>query len=189
MTFALKVGGSLHANPDLPALLKHWLDFSPPPVIVAGGGPFADAVRAAQKRWQFDEKTAHAMAVLAMRQYASLLAALSRLPLCRLDLLKPPCLWLPDDHVLPQDCPRDWRVSSDTMALAVAQKTNASHLALLKSTMPQHPPHSGELLDDMFWAAVDDWRLSELICAIVSPQVCRQVKSVDGLKNYRITAA
>ena len=129
------------------------------------------------------------MAIRLLRQYARLLAALSQLPLCRLDQLQPPCLWLADDHVLPRDCPRDWRVSSDTMALAVAQKTNASHLALLKSTMPQRPPHSGKLLDDMFWAAVDGWRLSELSCAIISPRLCRQIKSLKDLKSRQITAA
>ena len=39
-------------------------------VIVPGGGAFADQVRLTQQRWQFDDKTAHRMAILAMQQMA-----------------------------------------------------------------------------------------------------------------------
>ena len=43
---------------------------------VAGGGVFADAVRSAQQRFTFSDAAAHAMALLAMEQYAALLADL-----------------------------------------------------------------------------------------------------------------
>ncbi|HEY8219198.1 MAG TPA: uridylate kinase, partial [Methylobacter sp.] len=39
-------------------------------VIVPGGGAFADQVRLAQQHWQFDDNTAHHMALLAMQQMA-----------------------------------------------------------------------------------------------------------------------
>ena len=45
-------------------------------VIVPGGGAFADQVRLAQQHWQFDDKTAHSMAILAMQQMALLFKGL-----------------------------------------------------------------------------------------------------------------
>ena len=39
-------------------------------IIVPGGGAFADQVRRAQQHWQFDDITAHHMAILAMQQMA-----------------------------------------------------------------------------------------------------------------------
>ncbi len=35
-------------------------------VIVSGGGPFADQVRDAQKRWKFNDQQAHQIALHAM---------------------------------------------------------------------------------------------------------------------------
>ena len=45
-------------------------------VIVPGGGAFADQVRLAQQHWQFDDNTAHHMALLAMQQMALLFKGL-----------------------------------------------------------------------------------------------------------------
>src|SRR5882757_6158198 len=46
-------------------------------VVVPGGGPFADAVRAAQPKIGFDDNAAHRMALLAMEQYGCALASLN----------------------------------------------------------------------------------------------------------------
>ena len=45
-------------------------------VIVPGGGAFADQVRMAQQHWQFNDETAHRMAILAMQQMALLMNGL-----------------------------------------------------------------------------------------------------------------
>ena len=45
-------------------------------VIVPGGGVFADTVRAAQHQWQFNDRIAHEMAILAMQQMALLFQSL-----------------------------------------------------------------------------------------------------------------
>ena len=69
-----KLGGSLHAAPELPvwiAALKNWPHRL---TLVCGGGPFADAVRSAQPKMGFSDATGHAMALLAMEQYALALA-------------------------------------------------------------------------------------------------------------------
>ncbi len=70
----VKLGGSLHASPALADWLAALKACRPPLTIVPGGGPFADTVRAAQKAMRYDDGTAHAMAVLAMEQYALALA-------------------------------------------------------------------------------------------------------------------
>src|SRR5215467_4429680 len=72
----VKLGGSLIASPHLQAWLAALAASRGAAVIVAGGGPFADAVRAAQEQHPFDDRAAHRMAILAMEQYALMLAAL-----------------------------------------------------------------------------------------------------------------
>jgi len=72
----LKLGGSYAFSP----FLKNWIDAVKDcagcVVLVPGGGPFADAVRAAQPRMGFDDRAAHEMAVLAMDQYGCAIAHL-----------------------------------------------------------------------------------------------------------------
>src|SRR3954465_7570274 len=71
----LKLGGSYAFSP----FLKNWIDAVKDcagcVVLVPGGGPFADAVRAAQPRMGFDDRAAHHMALLAMEQYGCALAS------------------------------------------------------------------------------------------------------------------
>lgn len=72
--WVIKLGGSLLSSGNL----KEWLSIivehgAGKLTIVPGGGIFADQVREAQQKWQFDDKTAHQMALLAMEQYAHLL--------------------------------------------------------------------------------------------------------------------
>src|ERR1700738_1917479 len=45
-------------------------------ILVPGGSPFADAVRAAQQEMGYDDRAAHYMALLAMEQYGRALASL-----------------------------------------------------------------------------------------------------------------
>ena len=76
----VKVGGSLSARP--PALRRLMetlarLARRETLVIVPGGGPFADEVRRADRRFSLGESPAHWMAILAMDQYAYLLATLA----------------------------------------------------------------------------------------------------------------
>jgi aspartokinase-like uncharacterized kinase len=111
--------------------------------VVPGGGRFADAVRTAQAEWNITDDAAHAMALLAMAQYG--LALQSRAPglaLARgLAALEQgdhtaPRLWLPilaDQHALDADgLPRDWSLSSDSIALWLANRLQADALVLVK---------------------------------------------------------
>src|SRR4051812_27734550 len=73
----VKLGGSLAHDARLPRWLQMLAELGGGRVVVVpGGAAFADAVRAAQQHWRFDDLTAHNMAVLAMAQTAHLLHAL-----------------------------------------------------------------------------------------------------------------
>jgi aspartokinase-like uncharacterized kinase len=136
-----KIGGSLHASPNLArwiAALRRWPHRL---TIVSGGGPFADAVRAAQPRLGFDEKTAHAMAVLAMEQYALALSQLYNLDLAAtledIDAAHAqgrPALWRASAMVCAaSDITPGWDVTSDSLAAWLARRSGASALLMIKS--------------------------------------------------------
>ena len=136
-----KLGGSLHAAPDLPrwiAALKNWPHRL---TLVCGGGPFADAVRVAQPKMGFSDATGHAMALLAMEQYALALAQLYDLDLAStragIDALQARdriALWRPSAMVAQApDVEADWRVTSDSLAAWLARETGAMALVMIKS--------------------------------------------------------
>src|ERR1700726_2363123 len=73
----VKLGGSFAFSGHLRNWIEALAACAGRVVIVPGGGPFADAVRLAQIRMGFDDRTAHHMAVLAMEQYGRALASFS----------------------------------------------------------------------------------------------------------------
>jgi aspartokinase-like uncharacterized kinase len=139
-TWVVKLGGSLADSETLPLWLDSLADA--PAVIVPGGGPFADRVRLAQDRWRFDDRSAHAMAILAMAQYGLMLAGLC--PRLRassaIDSLRSwaksgtAAVWLPDLALLDEpEIPASWTVTSDSLAAWLARRVGADHLLLVKS--------------------------------------------------------
>ena len=135
--WVVKLGGSLAQSAHLP----RWLDAlsQTAAVIVPGGGPFADAVRLAQEHWHFDDRAAHHMAVLAMRQYGLMLAGLNpRLKPVASAALGGSCdqarIWLPDPDELDQaGIPASWDITSDSLAAWLAGQIRAANLLLVKS--------------------------------------------------------
>ena len=69
----VKLGGSTASRAEMSVWIAALASSSLPIVIVPGGGPFADQVRAAQKRMGFSDVAAHAMAILAMDQFAQII--------------------------------------------------------------------------------------------------------------------
>lgn len=137
----VKLGGSLHAAADLPrwiAALKCWPHRL---TLVCGGGPFADAVRDAQPKMGFSDAAGHAMAMLAMEQYALALAQLYTLDLAstraEIDALHATrriALWRPSTMVAQaHDVAADWQVTSDSLAAWLARETGAAALLMIKS--------------------------------------------------------
>jgi len=145
-----KIGGSLHGDRPrladwLAALLadtqRQWL-------IVPGGGPYADAVRRAQQAEGFDDVEAHRRALLAMARYAQDIARLAPalvpahgVAACDAVTAARPVLWHPsaDDAPAFAGLPADWRVTSDSLAHALARRVRANAVLLVKSAPARVP--------------------------------------------------
>jgi aspartokinase-like uncharacterized kinase len=113
-------------------------------IIVPGGGMFADQVRLAQQQWQFDEVTAHHMAILAMQQMAlmfkglvpqwTIVSSLSELQLAK--NLNKILIWSPNSAELDQaGIPATWDITSDSLAAWLAKQLAATELILVKSAV------------------------------------------------------
>jgi aspartokinase-like uncharacterized kinase len=110
-------------------------------VVIPGGGPFADLVRAEHHRHEFTEGTAHRMAILAMDQYGLLLGDLSprALTVSRLNAIAPALrsgrlpIFLPSRSLLRRDpFNPSWDVTSDSIAAYFSALVRAKALLLLK---------------------------------------------------------
>jgi dihydroneopterin aldolase len=137
----VKLGGS-HA---LSEMLPTWIDAIAVGVgrvvLVAGGGPFADAVRAAQPVMGFDDLAADAMALIAMEQYAIALASLqphfavvdSRAAISAALKARRVPVWAPRRMVRgSRDLPASWDVTSDSLSAWLAGLLGARRLVLIK---------------------------------------------------------
>jgi aspartokinase-like uncharacterized kinase len=112
-----------------------------PVVVLPGGGPFADAVRVLDGQLHLAPDTSHWMAMLAMDQYAHVLAG--SIPGARLVespgaiagalassgiAVLAPSRWLRAADVLPHS----WEASSDSISAFVAGALDARRLVLVK---------------------------------------------------------
>jgi 5-(aminomethyl)-3-furanmethanol phosphate kinase len=126
-------------------------------LVVPGGGLFADAVREFERGVGTSSDAAHWMAILAMDQYAYVLAdrilgaVLVEEPgavgetvsLGQAGVLAP-SRWMRSADVLPHS----WEATSDSIAAFVAGALDAARLILIKPTM------TGETLDPYFTTAL-----------------------------------
>jgi len=141
--WVVKLGGSLQADPLFPQWLELLAQLGGGRVtVVCGGGAFADEVRRQQAHWRFDDVAAHNMAVLTMAQNAYMLRALnpalqmvSNEAAIRRVLRKgQAAVWQPFELLREvPDANTNWDVTSDSIALALAQRLNAERLVLVKS--------------------------------------------------------
>lgn len=144
MPWVIKIGGSLYAS----RRLREWLDTlqalgSHQLVIVPGGGPFADQVRKADRQFGLEPAQAHRMAVLAMQQFAYLMASIHPgLQLARGKEQIRACwtegktaIWEPYPLVSQQcELPKTWEVTSDSLAAWLAGYLSVTQLLFVKSS-------------------------------------------------------
>lgn len=138
----IKLGGSLLDSPVLPDWLAAIAAGAGRVVLVPGGGGFADAVQEMQRRWRFDDATAHRLAITAMEQNGRMLVALqpglrpaaSRAAIRRALTAGEVPVWLPSAMVLGRpEIPESWDVTSDSLAAWLAAALAADGLVLVKS--------------------------------------------------------
>jgi aspartokinase-like uncharacterized kinase len=127
--------------------------------MVPGGGPFAEVVRKVDSQLQLSDAAAHWMAVLAMDQYAHLIAgrlagsalvtnareATTALNEGRVPVLAP-SQWLREADPLPHS----WDVTSDAVAAWLAGAVGARALVLVKPAGAA----GGDLVDPYFSRAL-----------------------------------
>jgi aspartokinase-like uncharacterized kinase len=154
----VKLGGSHAFSPLLGGWLAAVGSAVEPVVLVPGGGPFADAVRAAQPAMGFDDEAAHDMALMAMAQYGRALAArggrfvYSDTIAAVHDALANGAIpvWSPWPMLrLHPDIPRSWDVTSDSLAAWLASALDATRLVLVKHVSPVDAAQPG-LVDAAF---------------------------------------
>jgi dihydroneopterin aldolase len=136
----IKLGGSHATGP----YLKDWLTAIAAEAgsiaIVPGGGPFADAVRTAQASIGYDDRAAHAMALMAMAQFGRALESLNpalRLAASRSAILRAlrdgrVPVWSPEPMARAAALPETWNLTSDSLAAWLAGALGASSLVLVK---------------------------------------------------------
>lgn len=139
----LKLGGSLLSQ----AVLQQWLLLASRKgkgqlVIVPGGGVFAEQIRLTQEQWQYSDRTAHQMAILAMQQVALLfqglcadLVLVNKIGLITENLQQNKVVvWLPEVAELDAlEVPATWDITSDTLAVFLAKQLQAENTFLIKS--------------------------------------------------------
>jgi aspartokinase-like uncharacterized kinase len=158
------LGGSHATGPHL----KDWLAAIAAEAgviaIVPGGGPFADAVRTAQAGIGFDDRAAHAMALMAMAQFGSALEGLN--PALRLAASRSAIsralkdgkvpVWSPEPMARAAALPETWDLTSDSLAAWLAGALGASQLALVKhgrfeaATVDAHDLVARGVVDPLF---------------------------------------
>jgi dihydroneopterin aldolase len=154
----VKIGGSLWRSP----LLARWIDalreFPGPLTIVPGGGPFADAVRAAQPSMKFSNEAAHKMAMLAMEQYglalvdifAGLECAATPEQASAVHASGKIAVWRPSMMALELKVAASWDVTSDSLSASYARTSGAARLLLIKSVDVDAAPDWRNLVDPGF---------------------------------------
>ncbi|BBO33202.1 protein kinase [Lacipirellula parvula] len=154
MIRVVKVGGSLFDLPDLPERLRGWLAQQPPAhnVLIAGGGPLVEQIRAWDKAEPIEEAAAHWMCVDLLTVTAHLLHSwLPEVPLVEDDRLLcqrvgeegatifGPAPWMRrSEPGLPGTwLPSNWDTTSDSIAGRLAAALLADEFVLLKSALPR----------------------------------------------------
>ncbi|WP_428354140.1 uridylate kinase [Methyloprofundus sp.] len=139
----LKLGGSLLSHAALSQFLQLAIQQGNGQlVIVPGGGVFADQVRLTQQQWQYNDRTAHYMAILAMQQVALLyqgicaeLVIVNHIEKVRSCMPQQVVVWSPLASELDAaGIPASWDVTSDTLAAWLAVELAIDQLILVKST-------------------------------------------------------
>ena len=138
----LKLGGSLLSHAPLTQILQLATRAgNGQVVIVPGGGVFAEQVRLTQQQWQYDDQTAHYMAILAMQQMALLLQSLcaglvivNNVAMIRASMQQHTVIWSPLSSELDATgIPASWDITSDTLAAWLAVQLSIEHVMLVKS--------------------------------------------------------
>jgi len=181
----IKLGGSLLDCPAWPDRLARLLASRPEarPVLIVGGGKFADTLRDLDSIHALGELRSHALALRILDATAQIAAALLPGSVVVDDVADLPLTWasgstpvlaprrfLELDDRSPDPLPHAWTTTTDSIAARVAVRLRASELILLKSLpLPPEAPTWEDaaalgLVDPEFPRAVEKIPKTRLIC-------------------------
>jgi len=136
----VKIGGGLLRAHGLAGLRRGCVEAlalarTRPVLVIPGGGPFADAVRAVDARHGLGDPLAHTLALQAMDQLGTLLRSMlpGAEPLA--ELRRPRVIGLlaaAEAFAERPEVPRSWHVTSDSLAALAAEAIGATEAVLLK---------------------------------------------------------
>ena len=138
----VKVGGSLFDLPNLGMRLTGWLRryAAEPVVLVPGGGPAANVIRAYDRAQQLSEEASHWLALRMLHVNAHFLARLLPQAPIVAALREDSALgvldafaFAQDDEARPDHLPHTWDVTSDSIAIRAAKIMSAREVVLIKS--------------------------------------------------------
>jgi aspartokinase-like uncharacterized kinase len=151
----VKLGGSLLDWPSLPSALQDWLANQTAAfnVLIPGGGALADAIREADQLFSLGQETSHWLCIDVLAVSAKIVAAI--IPNARhistydqlqaetaapgpATIIFDPAEFLRhhEPRLAGSGLPRNWTVTSDSIAARLAQVLPADELVLLKSCDP-----------------------------------------------------
>ena len=184
----LKLGGAQSRG----GRLGEWLDaisvHAGRLVVVPGGGPFADAVRATQDEIGFDHVAAHEMAMMAMSQFGRALASLrpgfeiGNSEAAMRDVLRRggTPIWSPERMALAAGLQPSWDLTSDSLAVWLAGQLGAGRLILVKHGAPGSAAElvRGGVVDPLFPAYLARTKVRAFLAAPDSAG--RLAEGLDG---------
>lgn len=142
----VKLGGSVVRSGALSAWLDIIAGAARPIIVVPGGGALADEVRACQQNLGFGDASAHRMALLAMDQLAWAVAGLRQgfdVGATDTELRETleagrVAVWAPYAAIAHRtDIEESWQLTSDSLALWLADRVGAERCYLIKSVARQ----------------------------------------------------
>jgi 5-(aminomethyl)-3-furanmethanol phosphate kinase len=136
----VKIGGGLLREGGLEGLRRACAEVTEiatrrPVLVVPGGGPFADAVRAVDAEIGLSDGVAHRLAMQAMDQLGTILAPMLPEAEPFADLVAPRALGVlavARAFTGRPDVPESWAVTSDSLAVLAAAEIGADEAVLLK---------------------------------------------------------
>ena len=157
----VKIGGSALATGAARDVLDLVMRSQRRVIVVPGGGRYADAVRAEQRREGYNDATAHRLATLAMHRTAAdlkhlapdLVAVATLQDAEQAFVASKKCIWLPWPMIENEPgIVEDWTMTSDALAAWLAGKIGAADVVLVKSCEVPH----GSTLDHLARAGIVD---------------------------------